>query len=182
MYELIDKIRVQGMNITEKKYRKFHTGKIPWSLKLFNAHFLIELWTVLLRILRSHKAHSNTIIRRMTQVKYYDNTNVSIREAKDRLHETYVNYRDIINNNLERIVTCLSDLIPAQAKARNMKPSTALRKLKDNEQSRESWARIYKMDGTARSSVGPTQIMAPDHNNNWVERVTQENIEQDILD
>ena len=63
-YEEIDRIRVECMKHSEKKCRKFKTGKIPWSPEVTMKLRIIELWTLVAKRLRGCKVNSRTIIRK----------------------------------------------------------------------------------------------------------------------
>ena len=180
-YESIDELRVQGMTHAEKKCRKFHAGKIPWSPEVSKAQLNIELWTLVSRRLRKCRVHARTILRKKKQAGYTGCTNVDLQEACTNLQSSYNEYRNILKDCKERRVTFINDLAIAKAKAGKIKAANALKAMELTEQQRASWARIHRMDGTARTGVGLTKVIAPDDEGNWNELDTRLDIERAAL-
>lgn len=100
-YEEIDKIRVSGMRLAEKKYRKLKMGQYDYSPEFVTAANVITLWTLVLNKLRGRKVCAKIIIRLKKRANITCNTNVTEDEAKHMLTELYVIYKLMLDKTGE---------------------------------------------------------------------------------
>ena len=181
LYEAIDLIRVEGMRYAEKRCRKFHAGKIPWSPAVSAAQHNIELWTLVARRCRGCKVNTRTILRKKREAGYDGETNLTENDACDMLTQSYKEYRKVVKDGVDNRVSFINDLATAKAKVGKITASNALKQIQVNEEQRASWSRIHRMDGTARIGVGLTKVLSLDENGNLVERLTREDLEYACL-
>ena len=181
-YEQLDSIRTRGMKYAESKCRKFYGGKVPWNPELTEAHYVIELWTLVIRRLEGRKVSARTILRKKRQCNIDESTMVTRSYAHSKLHQAYTKYSTITNQATKRRSTFLEDLAMAKAKEGNSKASTELLKMRRLEKVRASWARIHRMDGSVRQSKGLCKVISPDYDGNWTEKCTKNEVEQGLLE
>ena len=181
LYEEVDRIRVQGMKLAEKKCRKLHGGKIPWSPEVTAAHLVVELWTLVVRRLKGCHVSAKTILRKKKQAGYHGETNINLAEALQLLQESYATYRTVIKTGEERRSTYINDLAAAKAKAGKVSAANALKTMVEQEAIRSTWARIHRMDGSARNSRGLSMVVAQDEDGQWRDKVTRKDIEEATL-
>ena len=82
----------------------------------------------------------------------------------------------------ENRIDFIDDLAIAKSKAGKITASNALKQIQENEETRASWSRIHRMDGTARTSAGLTKVLAPNKYGYIVEMTSQEDLEHACLD
>ena len=127
LYEEIDKIRVEGMHLAERKCRRFKTGKIPWSPAISAAQNVIELWTLVARRCKGCKVNTRTILRQKKKAGIEADTDVNYEVACSQLTAAYKVYIAAIKDSAESRVTFLQDLAKAKAADGKVKEATILK-------------------------------------------------------
>ena len=180
-YEQLDRIRSGGMKFAERKCRKFRCGKIPWSPEITCAHNYIEMWHLIIRRLDGRNVSARTILRARDRCRYEGEIIATRDQASKELKQAYELYSQAMQFATENRATFLEDLAAARAKEGKTKASVELSLMRRREKVKESWRRIHRMDGSARKPGGLQRIISPDHNGEWTEKVTKEDVERGTL-
>ena len=69
-------------------------------------------------------------------------------------------------------------MVAPKANTGKTKVANTLKSFYDQEANRETWGRIYSMDGTVRLGKGLSMVVAPNDEGEWTERITREGIEE----
>ena len=106
---------------------------------------------------------------------------VDMEESLINLNDSYLNYKTVVTGFGERRVTFFNDLSTLKARAEKSTAANVVKAIEANEEQRWSWARIHKMDGSARNGKGLTKVISPNSNEIMVERVDTEGMENIYL-
>ena len=89
-------------NSTLAKY----LGALPWSKDNKN----IELWTLVARRFRGYKINARTILWKRKEAGFNGETDLSLHDANQRLTQSYINYRKIVQDGKENRIDFINDL------------------------------------------------------------------------
>ena len=134
-YELLDRIRIQGMEEAERKCRRLCKGNVPWSPELKAAKDTIHLWSLVFKRLAGCKVHARKIVRLRDRLGIKC-TLVTLPEAQAQLDNAFKVYKAIKANALNVRLAYQESLAQAKAAEGDTKVESQLRALKHREEQR----------------------------------------------
>ena len=176
-YEILDKIRIEGMKYAEKRYRRLKMGGVPWTPELTDIRVGIEVWMLVLRRNRGCKVSARTIMRKKSKAHMDNvNTNVPDEYTQIEIDKLFLQYKEYISDATSLRQSFQHALASARALEGNTKAATKLATHDRVEAQRLTATRIRRMNGTCRNSGGLAQVVAPNTEGEWVELQDRESM------
>ena len=178
LYELIDKERIRCMMTAEKRCRKLHMGKIPYSAAYNRARNEIDLWTSLRKRCQGLHCDLRRVLRLMRRLDIEDEF-YPIEIVQAKLDEAWDTYRVVRKDSKSIRQDFVDGLADAQAEAQNIPKETALKNIQHREAQRDSAQTVryvlHKMHG------GGTSMVIITRNGVMVELTSKAEIERALL-
>ena len=141
-YEEVDKIRVKGMDLAERKCRKLKMGAKLWSPALQKERDTILFWTLVLKRLKKCKIGARRLLRLKKKLNITEDTRLPREVVEIKLDDAYKRYKVCCKNDAALRRNYLEDLARAKAKVGNGKGWKMLREMQLREMSRLTFKRI----------------------------------------
>ena len=109
-YNLIDKLHMEGIKFSTKRYQQIFRGNFPWSPTLQYARDKINLWTYVIKCHKKLRASASYIRRLERQVGVFHTSNTVLIEADRELNESYCRYRLVRNSALAMRISWMEEL------------------------------------------------------------------------
>ena len=134
-YEVLDKLRIQGMEWAELKCRKLHMGKYPWSPEFTAARDTVYLWILVIKKLSGCHVHVRKIIKLRKRLGI-QSTAVDMAEAGRFLDAAYKAYKEVKVKAHSLRVSHQEALAKAKANEGNTSVVSQLKSLEHRENQR----------------------------------------------
>jgi Reverse transcriptase (RNA-dependent DNA polymerase) len=178
--EELDKIRVEGIIIADKKCRKLKMGNVQWSPEMKKLMLRIDyIQRCRLRYVMKRASNSRTLM------KWFRKTDLTTpitnaAQTIEALKNEFQNYREQKKQADAKRQSFLEQLAETKADEGNFRKEKILRQLIQLEHQRSMFRKIKVALGKMRQGV--TTIEAPDADGNWVLYINMDDIEKGCIE
>ena len=157
-------------------------GGDSWTPELTRIRLNIEVWTLVVKILKGCSVCTRTILRTKKKAGVLDiDTNVPEDYAQQQVSSCFAEYKAYLISSDEHRQTFQQELAQARSEENNKKVPKEIERMDRTEKQRTSAARIRRMNGTLRKSSGLTKVVVPGDDGNEVELVNKLEMENALL-
>ena len=156
----IDTLRRKGMEIAERKCRKFKVGKVPWSPEIALVMMVKLAWSLILRKLKGCKIGKNYLKRTMHQadLKWEDRL-VTVEVAEQHHKDAIKAFRYAARTAVEARTSWLERLTAAIGKKQRKDKAKVLKELKAHEKQRVTARLVRRAHNTLHADAGVRMVL-----------------------
>ena len=179
VYEVLDKLRIQGMEWAELKCRKLHMGVYPWSPEFTAARDTVYLWILVIKRLSGCHVHASKIIKLRKRLGIVS-TNVDMAEAGRFLDAAYKAYKEIKTKSHTLRASHQEALAKAKANQGNTSVVSQLKSLEHRENQRRRHRTIRAVT-REEGNTGTTKVEIVNEDGTKEELTERKDLEKAIM-
>jgi hypothetical protein len=179
-YDELDKIRLEGILLAEKKCRNIRAGQVAFSPTLVVAWNKIHAWKLLRKKLSGKKVNTRYLQRSLKAANIRDISLMTLSEVDEHLASSWAIYKKEKKDATTIRATWLEELAAARAADGKISISQELKNLITREQQCRN-ARSIKYSLSDHGRTGLSSIEVQDDSGKWVELTNQEEMEDALL-